>query len=191
MREAMSVSARRAAPVVALVRDAHRHPWVRRGDCAGWAGCGPHLVMVEMGWPGERATARGGLSVRTYGAARANGEALDAVLSGAGPEAGDSSTSGSTMTSRRLGVAAALVDGSFVPGDVRLDGGVVAAVGLPPAAGGGLAVPGLVDLQVNGYAGVDFLTSSAEEWREAERGHGARRRHGVRRQPRSRPRPTP
>jgi N-acetylglucosamine-6-phosphate deacetylase len=73
------------------------------------------------------------------------------------------------MTSRRLGVAAALVDGSFVAGDVRLEGGLVAAVGLPPAAGGGLAAPGLVDLQVNGYAGVDFLTSEAPAWHTAER----------------------
>jgi len=73
------------------------------------------------------------------------------------------------MTSRRLGVAAALVDGSFVAGDVRLEGQVVAAVGLPPAAGGGLAAPGLVDLQVNGYAGVDFLTSDLQKWRIAER----------------------
>jgi len=71
------------------------------------------------------------------------------------------------MTSRRLGAAAALVDGRYVVGDVRLDGDVVTGVGLPPAARGGLAVPGLVDLQVNGYAGVDFLTSEVEGWRSA------------------------
>jgi N-acetylglucosamine-6-phosphate deacetylase len=70
----------------------------------------------------------------------------------------------------RLGVAAALVAGELVPGDVRLDGDIVAAVGLPPAPGGGLAVPGLVDLQVNGYAGVDLLTSPADEWHRAAQG---------------------
>jgi N-acetylglucosamine-6-phosphate deacetylase len=67
----------------------------------------------------------------------------------------------------RLGVAAAIVDGAFLPGDVRLDGELVGAVGLPPAPGGRLAVPGLVDLQVNGYAGVDLLTSPAPDWRTA------------------------
>lgn len=60
----------------------------------------------------------------------------------------------------RLGVAAALVDGRFVPGDVSCEDGVVTAVGLA-AAGRGLAVPGLVDLQVNGFAGVDFLAADA------------------------------
>jgi N-acetylglucosamine-6-phosphate deacetylase len=76
-------------------------------------------------------------------------------------------TGSSTATSpsgRRLGVAAALVDGRLVPGDVRIDGDLIGAVGLPPVAGGGLAVPGLVDLQVNGYAGVDLLTSPVEGW---------------------------
>ena len=67
----------------------------------------------------------------------------------------------------RLGVAAALVDGVLVRGDVQVAGGQVAAVGLPPARGGGTAVPGLVDLQVNGYGGVDLLTSSAADWRAA------------------------
>lgn len=79
-------------------------------------------------------------------------------------------TGRSTATSpsgRRLGVAAALVDGRLVPGDVRVDGDVIGAVGLPPVAGGGLAVPGLVDLQVNGYAGVDLLTSPVEGWARA------------------------
>jgi N-acetylglucosamine-6-phosphate deacetylase len=44
----------------------------------------------------------------------------------------------------------------------------VAAVGLHPA-GRGTAVPGFVDLQVNGYAGVDFLTADAPGWHEAAR----------------------
>lgn len=69
---------------------------------------------------------------------------------------------------RRLGVAGALVDGSLVRGDVGVEDGVVAAVGLA-GDGTGTAVPGLVDLQVNGYAGVDFLTAPAGEWPVAAR----------------------
>lgn len=63
---------------------------------------------------------------------------------------------------RRLGVSAALVDGVLLRGDVALEGGTVAAVGLP-GRGTGLAVPGLVDLQVNGYAGIDASAASTEE----------------------------
>jgi N-acetylglucosamine-6-phosphate deacetylase len=58
----------------------------------------------------------------------------------------------------RLGVAAALVDGRLVPGDVEIAAGIVTGVGLsPPAARGGIAAPGFVDLQVNGFAGVDLM----------------------------------
>jgi N-acetylglucosamine-6-phosphate deacetylase len=59
----------------------------------------------------------------------------------------------------RLGVAAALVDGAIVPGDVLIEEGAIARVGGAPGAHGGLAVPGFVDLQVNGFAGIDFLSA--------------------------------
>lgn len=62
----------------------------------------------------------------------------------------------------RLGVAAAVVGGQLVRGDVDIVDGVVAAVGLA-GAGRGLAIPGLVDLQVNGYAGVDVLRAEPGE----------------------------
>jgi N-acetylglucosamine-6-phosphate deacetylase len=70
----------------------------------------------------------------------------------------------------RLGVEAALVDGELLPGDVEVVDGRIGAVGLggPGAAGGsGVAVPGFVDLQVNGYAGVDFSTADEDDWSRA------------------------
>jgi N-acetylglucosamine-6-phosphate deacetylase len=69
---------------------------------------------------------------------------------------------------KRLGVAAAMVDDDWVTGDVGIADGVVDAVGLP-GGGSGLAVPGMVDLQVNGYAGVDFLSADLGSWRDAAR----------------------
>jgi len=67
----------------------------------------------------------------------------------------------------RLGVQAALVGGELLPGDVELDGDRIAAVGLATAGGRGIAVPGLVDLQVNGFGGVDFLEADAAGYARA------------------------
>jgi N-acetylglucosamine-6-phosphate deacetylase len=67
----------------------------------------------------------------------------------------------------RLGVRAALVGGAEVAGDVRVENGRVGALGVSPAGREGLAVPGFVDLQVNGYAGVDFLTAEPAEYATA------------------------
>jgi N-acetylglucosamine-6-phosphate deacetylase len=62
----------------------------------------------------------------------------------------------------RLGVSAALVDGTLVDGDVTIDGDSVTAVGVSGAGGRGVAVPGFVDAHINGIAGVDFLTAGAD-----------------------------
>jgi N-acetylglucosamine-6-phosphate deacetylase len=67
----------------------------------------------------------------------------------------------------RLGVEAALIDGQLVPGDLEVIGGRVAGFGLSSPNGHGIAVPGFVDLQVNGFGGVDFLTADADGYRQA------------------------
>ena len=67
----------------------------------------------------------------------------------------------------KLGVEAALVQGEFVRGDVDVDGGVITGVGLRTTGRGGIAVPGFVDLQVNGYAGVDFLAAARADYERA------------------------
>lgn len=66
----------------------------------------------------------------------------------------------------RLGVAAALVDGRLVPGDVEIADGHVRQLGLPPT-GSLIAAPGFVDLQVNGFAGVDLLAADADGYARA------------------------
>jgi N-acetylglucosamine-6-phosphate deacetylase len=63
---------------------------------------------------------------------------------------------------RRLGVGAFLQHGRLLPGDVAVGDGCVMAVGLSPASDR-IAVPGLIDLQVNGYGGIDALRASVDE----------------------------
>ncbi|HXZ99767.1 MAG TPA: N-acetylglucosamine-6-phosphate deacetylase [Candidatus Binatia bacterium] len=67
----------------------------------------------------------------------------------------------------RLGVAAALVDRAIVNGDVGIEEGRVSGVGLSPAGRAGLASPGFVDVQVNGFAGVDFLAADRDGYARA------------------------
>ena len=67
----------------------------------------------------------------------------------------------------RLGVEAALVRGVLLPGDVEVVDGVVVDVGLPGGVRGRIAVPGFVDLQVNGFGGVDFLAAGGDDYRLA------------------------
>jgi N-acetylglucosamine-6-phosphate deacetylase len=67
----------------------------------------------------------------------------------------------------RLGVEAALVRGELVAGDVEVEEDRIAAVGLAKGPRGRVAIPGFVDLQVNGYGGVDFLSASTDDYRRA------------------------
>lgn len=66
---------------------------------------------------------------------------------------------------RRLGVRAAIVGGGVVRGDVAVADGRVVEVGLSPGGRDGLAVPGFVDLQVNGFAGVDVAAADLDGYR--------------------------
>src|SRR5437764_1097201 len=67
----------------------------------------------------------------------------------------------------RLGVEASLIAGVLVRGDVEVADGRIAAYGLPSPGGRGIAAPGFVDLQVNGFGGVDFLDADAAGYRRA------------------------
>jgi N-acetylglucosamine-6-phosphate deacetylase len=67
----------------------------------------------------------------------------------------------------RLGVEAALVHGELVAGDVEVEGGTIVEVGLAGGVRGRVAVPGFVDLQVNGFGGVDFLAAATEDYAPA------------------------
>ena len=67
----------------------------------------------------------------------------------------------------KLGVEAALVDGILVQGDVDVQDGLIVGYGLAGANGRGIATPGFVDLQVNGFGGVDFLDADTAAYARA------------------------
>jgi N-acetylglucosamine-6-phosphate deacetylase len=67
----------------------------------------------------------------------------------------------------RLGVEAALVERRLVPGDVEAVDGRIARYGVASATGSGIATPGFVDLQVNGFAGIDFLQADTDGYKRA------------------------
>ena len=79
---ALAAEALRAADgrrVVAVVRDAHRHPWM--GEALDvLVAARPDTVVVEMGLP--QAPPRGALHLATYGAARVCGRAAAEIVAG-------------------------------------------------------------------------------------------------------------
>ncbi|MEV8531088.1 glycoside hydrolase family 3 protein [Streptomyces sp. NPDC051211] len=66
--------------IVAVVRDAHRHPWMTAA-LTGLVAARPDTVVVEMGLP--RAEPVGALYVATHGAARVCGRAAAEAIAGA------------------------------------------------------------------------------------------------------------
>ncbi|MDQ3662103.1 MAG: N-acetylglucosamine-6-phosphate deacetylase [Actinomycetota bacterium] len=67
----------------------------------------------------------------------------------------------------RLGVREAKIGDEIVGGDVLIEDGLVAEVGVSPPGRRGLAAPGYIDLQVNGFGGVDFLAADRDGYAEA------------------------
>ncbi|NNF10939.1 MAG: N-acetylglucosamine-6-phosphate deacetylase [Acidimicrobiia bacterium] len=63
----------------------------------------------------------------------------------------------------RLGVGRAIVEGTSVAGDVEIEDGTITAVGLS-GGGSGLAAPGFVDIQINGFAGIDFAAARPDDY---------------------------
>lgn len=63
----------------------------------------------------------------------------------------------------RVSARGAVVAGAWVKGDVEVEDGRLTKVGLP-STGTGHVLPGLIDLQVNGYGGIDFNAATAEEF---------------------------
>src|SRR5260370_8176746 len=77
---------------------------------------------------------------------------------------------GLLITAPRV-VPARAGSGVLAPGYVRISGGLITEVGQGPpprrpdlVLDSGVLVPGLVDLQVNGYFGVELMTAGAAGW---------------------------
>ena len=67
----------------------------------------------------------------------------------------------------RLAVSAAIVEGVLLAGDLEIEDGCVVETGLLSGGAGRIAVPGFVDLQVNGFGGVDFADADRNGYRRA------------------------
>lgn len=71
------------------------------------------------------------------------------------------------MSVKRLGVEAALVESTVVVGDVLIEEDTIVAVGAEPAGRSGIAIPGFIDLQVNGFGGIDFMQTDQRGFTDA------------------------
>ncbi len=73
-------------PLIAVVRDAHRHPWVA-AQLAELAAARPDLITVETGWPvvddqGEPTGLPGAVRIWTYGGSAVSLRAVATLLAG-------------------------------------------------------------------------------------------------------------
>jgi N-acetylglucosamine-6-phosphate deacetylase len=66
----------------------------------------------------------------------------------------------------RVSARGAVINGALVRGDISVEDGRLAEIGLP-STGRGYVLPGLIDLQVNGYGGVDFNAADAQQFEKA------------------------
>ncbi len=143
----------RATRIVATVAETSPERARKALEACGWR-TKPACIVAALAMDAEGAA---GLLVASGGRLRA---ALEAAQ--IGQRAATSRPGSRSGNQRRLGVAAFLQHGRLVAGDVAVADGRVISLGLRPGSGG-IAVPGLVDLQVNGYAGIDVLGASVEE----------------------------
>jgi N-acetylglucosamine-6-phosphate deacetylase len=66
----------------------------------------------------------------------------------------------------RIPAKGAVIHGAFVAGDIAVEDGRLAQIGLP-STGNSYILPGLIDLQVNGYGGIDFNAATREDFESA------------------------
>lgn len=139
----------RAARIVAEISDASYDEAVQALEQGSWR---PQVAatMLVGGLSAQQATESLG---RHAGRLRPTLDALRTTGGGS-----DKRSNGWT----RLGVAAALSNGVLVPGDVALRNGQIMAIGLSNP-GLGVAIPGLIDAQINGFAGVDILNADVDD----------------------------
>jgi N-acetylglucosamine-6-phosphate deacetylase len=121
-------------------------------------------ALEQSGWQSKTAAVMlsGGVDRTRAEAelARHNGRLRPTLAALSGPD--EPAAPAFSAPSKRLGVAAAFVAGAVVPGDVSVRDGKIEAVGLP-GPGEGIAIPGMVDVQINGYAGIDLLDADLDQ----------------------------
>jgi N-acetylglucosamine-6-phosphate deacetylase len=139
----------RSARIVARITDASLDVATNALEASGWKTKIASAMIVggiDKNEAGERLALYDGRLRPT----------LDSLRSGQG------TTPSGSHAWTRLGVGAAFVNGMLIAGDVAIENGEIVAVGLSNP-GTGIAIPGFVDAQVNGYAGVDLLNAEVDD----------------------------